>query len=88
MSADDLCTVRVYSRDSCCLCDDVVAQLAELQRGFAFRVERLNIDSDVELNGRYGERVPVVEINGNEIGWGRIPPGIIEQYIAQHATRR
>lgn len=80
------CTVRVYSREGCCLCDDVLNHLGGLRLRYAFGVETIDIDLDAELQRRHGERVPVVEVNGREIGAGRIPPAVLEQHIA-HAAR-
>lgn len=82
------CTVRVFSRPGCGLCDDVLEQLATLRQSFAFEVATVNVDEDDALRTRHGERVPVVEVNGREIGWGQIPPTVVEQHIAQAAAAR
>ena len=88
MTAGVPCTVRVFSRPGCCLCDDVLEQLSTLRQTFAFEVATVNVDDDDTLRTRHGERVPVVEVNGREIGWGHIPPAIVEQHIAQAAATR
>lgn len=81
------CDVRVYSREGCCLCEDVLEMLAELRRRYAFTVRTVDVDTDADLRARHGERVPVVVVNGREIGAGRIPPAILEQRIARIAER-
>ncbi|MGH8145412.1 MAG: glutaredoxin family protein [Rhodanobacteraceae bacterium] len=58
----------LYQRDDCKLCDEAVALLARLR---VPDFESVWIDGDVELESRYGERVPVLrdEASGDELGW-------------------
>lgn len=57
----------LYQRDDCHLCDlalDVLAQARVPDFDSVF------IDGDVELEARYGERVPVLRAqSGTELGW-------------------
>ena len=87
MNAAAACQVRVFSRPGCCLCDEILAQLAGLQERVRFDVTTVNVDEDAALRAQHGERVPVVLVNEREIGWGRIPPAIVEQHITQAAGR-
>lgn len=87
MTAGAPCRVRVFSRPDCCLCDEVLHHLDALRRRFTFDVTTVNVDDDDALRVRHGERVPVVEINGKEIGWGRVPPEIMEQHLVRAARR-
>jgi len=58
----------VYGRSYCHLCDDMVAALRALQGQLAFRLELLDVDTDPDLEARFGERVPVlVDSQGAEI---------------------
>ena len=79
------CTVHVYSRQDCGLCDEVLAHLAALGNRYTFHVSTIDIDADASLQARYGEQIPVVHVNGRAIGWGRIPPALLEQHIARAA---
>lgn len=58
----------LYQRDDCKLCDEAVALLARVR---APEFESVWIDDDLELEARYGERVPVLrdETGGRELGW-------------------
>jgi hypothetical protein len=58
--------VILYGRSACHLCDQArEIVLAERARsGFAF--EEVLIDGDEALERRYGERVPVVTVDGEE----------------------
>ena len=58
--------VTLYTRDRCHLCDEVKRQLTLLRREADFEIREVNVDESGELRKRYGERVPVVAINGRE----------------------
>ena len=65
-STDTLPEVVLYGRHDCCLCDEARDQIerARLSRSFALRV--VDVDDDPELVARYGEEVPVVEVDGRK----------------------
>jgi glutaredoxin len=56
--------VTLYTRASCCLCDEAKRVLASARRHVSFDLEELDIDSDAELRRIYNEEVPVIAING------------------------
>ena len=66
LSATAIPQVTIYTRDRCHLCDEVKRQLALLRREADFEIREVNVDESGELRKRYGERVPVVAINGRE----------------------
>jgi hypothetical protein len=53
----------VYSRRECHLCDDVKAVLHQYL-DYLPAIDDVDIDLDPELQGRFGDSVPVVEIDG------------------------
>ncbi|HMX15949.1 MAG TPA: glutaredoxin family protein [Rhodocyclaceae bacterium] len=61
----------VYSRGYCHLCDELVAELqavlAAWPHAAVFAVDVVDVDADEQLEGRYGERVPVLEFEGREL---------------------
>ena len=61
-----MATVTLYGKPGCCLCDDARAELAELARRLGFEVEEVDVSVDPELHRRYGERIPVVAVAGEE----------------------
>ena len=60
-------TVTVFSRPGCCLCDEVLARLEELNRPQRFRLEVVDIESDDTMFKAYLERIPVVAVDGTVI---------------------
>jgi hypothetical protein len=61
-------TVRLYERPECHLCEEAMAELEELRAdGLRFEVQRVDIESDDALLRRYVERIPVIELGGEEV---------------------
>ncbi len=56
-------SVQIYSRPGCHLCEQLIEEIAPLLRGRA-RLTVLNVDSRADWQEDYGNRVPVVEIDG------------------------
>lgn len=66
--------VTLYSRDGCHLCDEARwVVVAECDRAGAAWQE-VDVDTDGELRARYGEYVPVVEVDGTVQGFWQIDP--------------
>lgn len=58
--------IVVYSRRDCCLCDEALEQIEAARPSAAFSLEVVDVDTDPALAERYGEEVPVVEIDGRK----------------------
>jgi len=61
--------VTLISRDGCHLCEDAEAVLDRILPG---QWHRVDVDSDVGLSRDYGDRVPVVLLDGAEHGYWRV----------------
>jgi hypothetical protein len=61
--------VTLISRDGCHLCTDAEAVLDRILPG---QWSRVDVESDVELERDYGDRVPVVLLDGAEHGYWRV----------------
>ena len=59
-------TVVVYGRPGCHLCDDAVTVIERVRSRVDFVLHRRDIEADETLFKRYLERIPVVEIEGDE----------------------
>lgn len=63
--------LRLFSRDYCHLCHDMLAALEALrgEPGLAdFEIDVVDVDADPDLEARYGELVPVlVDDQGREL---------------------
>lgn len=60
--------LTLYTRPGCHLCDVAVAVLEEIGEPF----EEVDITTDPELEMEYGERIPVIMLDGKEHGYWRV----------------
>jgi glutaredoxin len=59
--------VTVYSKPDCHLCEDAIEVLRGLQDEFVFDLRELDISADETLLRGYFERIPVIELDGEEL---------------------
>ena len=59
--------VTLYTKVECGLCREAEAALIRARKLIQFETETVYIDDDDELYERYGQRVPVVVVNGTEV---------------------
>ena len=67
--------MTLYHAAGCHLCDDARAELVTLAEELGFELEEVEIDGVPELEERYRERVPVVELDGVEVATYYVFPG-------------
>ncbi|MEE6273919.1 glutaredoxin family protein [Georgenia wangjunii] len=72
----------LYGRAGCHLCDEARALLAAecARAGVSWR--EVDVDSDAALRERYGELVPVVEVDGVQQGYWRIDGARLRSALA------
>jgi glutaredoxin len=59
--------LTVYSAPGCHLCEDAMAALRGLQGELRFELQERDITVDDALHRSYLERIPVVELDGEEL---------------------
>jgi glutaredoxin len=62
-----MATVTLYSKPDCPLCDEARTALHEVARRRPFDLDEVDISSDPSLTARYGERIPVVAVDGEDL---------------------
>ena len=58
--------VTLYGKAGCCLCDEARAEIEAVRERRRFELREVDISLDPVLHRRFGERIPVVEIDGEE----------------------
>ena len=58
--------VILYGKAGCCLCDEARAEIEAVRDRREFALREVDVSMDPVLNRRFGERIPVVEIDGEE----------------------
>ncbi|WML45985.1 glutaredoxin family protein [Neobacillus sp. PS3-40] len=64
--------ITLYSRVHCHLCEDAKQTLLELKNDWNFILNEVDIEKSDELTEQYGLMIPVVLVDGEEVGFGRI----------------
>lgn len=75
--------IRLYSKTNCPLCDKAKQVLQELQKEFAFQIKEIDIYQDDALLEKYQLMIPVVEIDGEEVGFGIIQKDVIRKRLLE-----
>jgi glutaredoxin len=76
--------IILYSKPNCPLCDEGLEKLLRVARRHSLEVRKVDIREDPDLLARHGERIPVVTLGGEELGWGRLS----EKGLDHALTRR
>jgi glutaredoxin len=58
--------VVLYGKAGCHLCDDARAVVQDVRSRRDFELTEVDVSLDPVLNARYGERIPVVVVDGVE----------------------
>ena len=59
--------VTLYGKPGCHLCDDAREVVARLREQREFELEEVDVSADPRLHREYGERIPVLEVDGEEL---------------------
>ncbi len=59
--------VTLYTKADCGLCQEAASMLKRLQKQTRFEIEYVYIEDDVGANERYGSRIPVIAVDGEEV---------------------
>jgi glutaredoxin len=77
-------TVRIYTRVGCHLCEEAERVVrAEQAADGGFHLELVDIDRDPELVRRYGVRVPVVAVDGEELFEYEVPADLLRARLGR-----
>ena len=58
--------LTLYGKPGCHLCDDARAAVAEVGQSIDFELTEVDVSADPRLHHRYGERIPVLDVDGEE----------------------
>jgi len=76
-------TVTLFTKPDCCLCDEARDVIERARRLHGFELNEVDITGDTALSERYGERIPVVLIDGQPAFELRIDGAEFEHRITQ-----
>jgi hypothetical protein len=58
--------LTLYAKPGCCLCDEAREAIEELRGEVDFELREVDVSLDPRLHHRYGERIPVLCVDGEE----------------------
>lgn len=67
-----LSKLKIYSKDNCHLCHDMIEDLRLWQTRLTFEFEVIEIDDDAELLAKFGLMIPVLMHNDQVLCFGRL----------------
>ena len=78
--------VVLYSAEGCHLCKRARETVVALREELGFELEEVMIDGDPELEARYRELIPVVDIDGEQAFVYFVQPDVLRRRLAQAGT--
>ena len=73
--------VTLYGKAGCCLCDEAKEALGRVREQRPFELEEVDVSVDPALHHRYGERIPVVVVEGEELFEYHVDESLLRQRL-------
>ena len=80
--------VVLYGAAGCHLCERARATVLELQRELGFELHEVDITGDEDLERRYRELLPVVELDGRRAFTYHVPREALRRAVGAQAPGR
>ena len=64
--------ITLYTRPGCHLCEVAAQMLDKITETTGVRWVAVSVEGDIELEREYGERLPVIMLDGKEHGYFRV----------------
>ena len=74
-------TLTLYGKPGCHLCDDARAAVDRVTAHREVPLEQVDVSLDPVLNARYGERIPVLELDGETVFEFFVDEGVLQQRL-------
>jgi glutaredoxin len=82
------CEITVITRADCGLCTAAEAVVAEVAASRPVAVATVDVDADPELRAKYDWDVPVVLVDGRQVGFHRIDRARLERAVDSRLAAR
>jgi glutaredoxin len=79
--------LALYSRQDCCLCDEMKAVIRQTAAMASFDFEEIDIDTNRELRERYNDQVPILFIDGRKAFKYRVTAKQLAKRISRKQSR-
>ena len=79
--------VVLYTRSDCPLCDEMKAELERAGISHEYELCEVDVNGDPELAERYGWRIPVLAISGQDVFEGRLTAAAFKSRLRTERSR-
>jgi len=76
-----------YTQPDCPLCDKAWPVAERIAERFDLELRRVDISREPKLQELHGERIPVLQLRGQTLGWGRLSERGIESRMRSLGIR-
>jgi glutaredoxin len=73
--------VTLYGKPGCHLCDEARQAIQAVREERPFELLEVDVSLDPALHRRYGERIPVVELGGEELFEYHVDPAALRERL-------
>jgi hypothetical protein len=80
--------VTLYGKPGCHLCDHARAEIERVRDEHPFDLQEIDITIDAALNRRYGERIPVLALDGEELFELHVDGDALREALGRVASAR
>jgi glutaredoxin len=74
-------TVTLYGKPGCHLCEEAREVIQAVRAERPFELREVDVSLDPGLHSRYGERIPVVELGGDELFEYHVDPAALRERL-------
>ena len=74
-------TVTLYGKPGCHLCEEAREAIQAVRAERPFELREVDVSLDPGLHSRYGERIPVVELGGDELFEYHVDPAALRERL-------
>jgi Glutaredoxin-like domain (DUF836) len=78
--------LTLYGKPGCHLCDDARAAVGEALAGRDVALREVDVTLDPVLERRYGDRIPVVAVDGDELFDYVVDPDVLRERLDRVAS--
>jgi glutaredoxin len=75
--------VTLYGKPGCHLCDDAREVVERVRREHPFELREVDISLDPALFREYGERIPVLALNGEELFDYHVEEAVLVEWLCR-----
>jgi glutaredoxin len=76
-----MAVVTLYGKPGCHLCDDARAVVEQVRSRRSFELREVDVSLDPMLNREYGERIPVLAVDGVELLEFHVTEGVLIEQL-------